>query len=196
MKRCCTCKVELDVNLFSKNKNEKDGLDRKCRICQKKYYLDNRKKIIARVTASTDKSKKATYDKNRRSKKRDLLIAYDRARNSLPHRIQRSLKWAKDNRAARRAHSKKYAHKRRASLLQATPKWYGELDDFVLQEALSLCELRKHSTKIKWELDHYIPLMGKAVCGLHCWNNFQVVPKMYNRRKLNKFPYPEWNVGT
>ena len=37
-------------------------------------------------------------------------------------------------------------------------------------------------------VDHIIPLKGNAVCGLHVWNNFAVIPKVDNLRKGNYHP--------
>jgi hypothetical protein len=76
--------------------------------------------------------------------------------------------------------------RRRASLLQATPKWYDSFDDFVLSEAHSLCKLREETTGIKWEVDHVVPLQGKTVCGLHWHQNWSVIPMFDNRSKGNQ----------
>ena len=41
-----------------------------------------------------------------------------------------------------------------------------------------------------WEVDHIDPLQGELVCGLHCFDNLQVLPRFENRAKQNKFtPY-------
>lgn len=76
--------------------------------------------------------------------------------------------------------------RRRASLLQSTPKWYDSFDDFVLSEAHSLCKLREETTGIKWEVDHVVPLQGKTVCGLHWHQNWSVIPMFDNRSKGNQ----------
>jgi len=76
---------------------------------------------------------------------------------------------------------------RRAMKLNATPIWFDEIDEFVLQEAHSLAKLREKSTGIKWHVDHVIPLKGRTVCGLHCWNNLQVIPAKHNLQKSNSF---------
>jgi hypothetical protein len=195
-KYCPYCKLELDTSLFSKNKDTKDGLNRQCKPCQKAYYKNNRPKIIARVKASYDRDRKKAYDAKRRKLKCEELRQYDRIRNARSDRIAKSREWIKNHPEHRRVTASKYAHKRRAAQLKATPPWYGELDDFVLQEALDLCFLWEACVGGKWELDHFIPLLGKNVCGLHAANNFQVVPEAYNRRKSNKFPYPEWRRVT
>lgn len=56
----------------------------------------------------------------------------------------------------------------------------------VMKEALHLRTLRFKVTKIKWHIDHVIPLKGKTVCGLHVWNNFAVIPALENLSKGNK----------
>lgn len=77
--------------------------------------------------------------------------------------------------------------KRRAQTLQATPKWYDDFDSFVLSEAYDLCKLREKTTKIRWEVDHIVPLQGKNVCGLHWHKNWEVIPQFLNRQKGNKY---------
>ena len=79
--------------------------------------------------------------------------------------------------------------KRRAAKLQATPSWYSELDSFVFTEAYLLSKDREILTGIKWEIDHMIPLQAENVCGLHVWNNFQVIPSFLNQSKRNKMIY-------
>ena len=79
--------------------------------------------------------------------------------------------------------------KRRATLLNATPKWYDSFDDFVLSEAYNLCKRREAATGIRWEVDHVVPLQGKNVCGLHWHLNWNVIPMYDNRSKGNAFAY-------
>jgi len=49
MKECCECKISLNINLFSKDKNKKDGLNNRCKSCcsvrNKKRYLDKKEHI-------------------------------------------------------------------------------------------------------------------------------------------------------
>ena len=100
-------------------------------------------------------------------------------------------RWKKDNPAKILADF----HKRRASQIQATPKWYGEFDAFVMHEAALLSRHRSAVTNVKWHIDHMIPLQSKTASGFHCASNIQVIPEALNVRKRNTMtftkPY-EW----
>lgn len=68
---------------------------------------------------------------------------------------------------------------------QARVDWDKKLTDFVYKEAHELRKLRNKLTGFEWHVDHIIPLKGEAVCGLHVYNNFAVIPKVDNLRKGN-----------
>ena len=76
--------------------------------------------------------------------------------------------------------------KLRAKRIKRVPCWYGELDDFVISEALSLCKDREACTGIKWHVDHMLPLNGESVSGLHVWSNVQCIPGFLNSHKKNR----------
>jgi hypothetical protein len=114
--------------------------------------------------------------------------------------------WQEKNRVEQRARLNKWKkdnpekvladfHKRRASQINATPKWYGEFDAFVMQEAALLSRYRSAITNVKWHIDHMIPLQSKTASGFHCASNIQVIPEALNVRKRNTMtftkPY-EW----
>jgi len=96
-------------------------------------------------------------------------------------------KWASKNRSYLTAkQNKRYATQR-----QATPKWFSELDDFVMIEAYELASDRADLTGFAWDVDHVIPLQAKKACGLHCKDNVQVIPKFFNVSKKNRMKYLE-----
>jgi len=66
--------------------------------------------------------------------------------------------------------------KRRASLLQQTPKWANLKE---IEEFYKNCPKGYH-------VDHVIPLKGKNVRGLHTLDNLQYLPAKENLRKYNK----------
>jgi hypothetical protein len=76
--------------------------------------------------------------------------------------------------------------KRDAIELSASPKWDAELNEFCARQAYALAKLRGEITGFQWDVDHMIPLRARNVCGLHCWNNLQVIPAAINRSKQGK----------
>lgn len=78
------------------------------------------------------------------------------------------------------------AGRRNAAKLNATPPWFGELDEFVMREAADLCRLRELATGFAWQVDHMVPLQAKLACGLHCASNLQVIPARLNAIKGNR----------
>lgn len=67
--------------------------------------------------------------------------------------------------------------KRRATLLQRTPRW-ANLE--AIKEIYRICPKGYH-------VDHIIPLQGKFVSGLHVENNLQLLLAEDNMKKGNKF---------
>jgi hypothetical protein len=77
--------------------------------------------------------------------------------------------------------------KRRASLLNATPKWLSKEQLTTIECKYSVVEmLSKHSAE-KYSVDHIVPLQGKTVCGLHVPWNLQVIKAYDNLKKGNRF---------
>ena len=66
MKICNVCKLEKENSEFSKNKNKTDGLQNRCKLCDKerskKYYMANK----ARMTEQLKKTKVERLSKNRK----------------------------------------------------------------------------------------------------------------------------------
>lgn len=118
-----------------------------------------------------------------------------RERNA-DHAAEISREWVRNNRAIVNASNKRYAESnpdkmrakwkaRRLMKLSASVDFDAELTEFVTREAASLAELRRQATGIEWHIDHMIPLRARTVCGLHVWNNLQVIPGAMNLAKRN-----------
>lgn len=161
MKKCIKCNEEKELNQFHKHSGMKDGYLNKCSKCVLEAVNIWRKK-------NPDCRKKE----------------HSRKRERLGHKTrQEYLELKKKNAVGKKVRATKYAHKRRIQK-EAVPMT--ELDKFVEQEALLLCDLREKHTKIKWNLDHIVPLNHKNACGLHVYSNFQVVPAYWNFKKGNR----------
>lgn len=72
---------------------------------------------------------------------------------------------------------------RRALQIKATPKWSNLGDIKTLYEG---AEYLTRLTGIVWHVDHVMPLRNKQVCGLHVYENLQLLTATDNLRKSNK----------
>ncbi len=64
-KRCCTCGETKSIELFSKNKSEKDGRQRRCKSCVSNHYAVNAKAVCAHVREFTKKNAEVIRERRR-----------------------------------------------------------------------------------------------------------------------------------
>jgi NACalpha-BTF3-like transcription factor len=158
VKECKKCKEIFDIESFYKSSSNKDGRRGECKFCHKKMKKEH---YI---------NNKEVYDLQR--------INYRKNNKEKVLRNQR--KYREETRGTQRF----YSSKRRKTVKEATPKW-AELDKIqtVYEKAKWLEEL----TGLKYHVDHIIPLTNENVCGLHCWNNLQILEASINTKKHNNF---------
>ena len=69
MKICCECKIEKTNEYFNKNKNFKDGLNNRCKVCcsnrNKNRYTNNIDKIKAQTSKYYNINKETISEKNK-----------------------------------------------------------------------------------------------------------------------------------
>jgi excisionase family DNA binding protein len=76
-----------------------------------------------------------------------------------------------------------YSAQRNRQRRQATPAWA----DRIAIAGLYREARRKSNGKVKYHVDHIVPLQGVNVCGLHVHYNLRVIPAVDNVRKSNTF---------
>lgn len=78
-----------------------------------------------------------------------------------------------------------HAAKRRARKLHATPAW---ADLKAIRAIYNRAAFLTRRTRIAHHVDHFYPLQGETVCGLHVEGNLQILPATENIRKRNRCP--------
>ena len=190
---CILCKVEKDYEDFAKHKTSSSGKNSYCKECMREYSKKYRKDNKDKIKKYLEETKEERQNKN----KERFTVLYSSISYKEEH-LANGARWRKDRRAIykkgqmawRKANPIKmasYSAYHRARRKNAIPSWVSELDTFVFEEAYSLRKLRLDATGILWEVDHIIPITGRKVCGLHVWNNLQVIPAAANRSKHNKY---------
>jgi 5-methylcytosine-specific restriction endonuclease McrA len=122
------------------------------------------------------KAKKAYYARNK-----DSVIARAQARTDeekrrykLTHKINNPDMY------------KELVNVRRKRFRQATPKWLSAEQKMEIRLKYRLAIELSKETGIRHAVDHIIPLMGEAVCGLHVPWNLMVITQEENLKKYNK----------
>lgn len=175
-KTCTKCGESKPVSGFYRERLGALGVSSRCKPCN-----------IAKSVAYNSKNKEARRVK--RIKYRDT----DKATSAV---------WRENNREALREYAKRYAEEnkscraasqasRRAAKRNATVLWDLDFTEFVSKEAADLAAMRGVSTGFKWHVDHMIPMRARKVCGLHVWNNLQVIPARMNQAKKNSLVLTE-----
>lgn len=191
MKRCCTCKLEKEIESFGKNKSRPDGLAAQCKPCA----LSANRASYAKDPLTKNAKGKAWYAEN---KDRHKVMRQEwRLRNLEEQRAKNRAQMAANpekQRAAEKAYKAANPHrvrtwraKNRAAKLQRTPKWL-TLEDFKNIELFYLmAKALSDATGILHEVDHELPMQGQYVSGLHVPGNLQILPRSENRSKNNRW---------
>jgi hypothetical protein len=77
--------------------------------------------------------------------------------------------------------------KRRAEEMQRVPKWLTREDKKIISFIYEMAKMLTDTTGEDYQVDHIIPLRGKLVCGLHVPGNLQILTRLENIRKGNKW---------
>ena len=178
MKYCNECEETKPVAMFNAKNSAIDKLQTKCRDCQKTIYHANKEK---------NKAKRAAHWANYYKKNKEAIsvkTAIWTLENS--SRVKRVAKeWNDNNRGLKNAS----AAASRARIMNRLPKWscLEKCKEIYLQcEEINVAARLAGCTE-KFVTDHYIPLVGKDVSGLHHENNLVIITLQENLDKSNKF---------
>jgi hypothetical protein len=133
-----------------------------------------------RLFSDAKRDHKLYYAKNKDARQKQALNNYHA---NLDKNRQKQLERQKLNPALYAAHTAK----RRAALLQRTPKWLTDQDFADIKKFYALAHELSQAYGFLWHVDHIIPLQGKTVSGLHVVDNLQIIPANVNIAKNNKF---------
>lgn len=150
----------------------------------RKYAMDegHREGCIARATATYIANPEPAKARSRQSRKDNAAAhkIYDRqyylANKAALHAYRGA--WA----SAHPYYGAARGAARRAAKLRATPPWY---------EVEAIKDVYKEARYFGMHVDHIVPLIHPLVCGLHVWENLQLLNPTDNYSKGNKF-----TVGT
>jgi 5-methylcytosine-specific restriction endonuclease McrA len=126
-------------------------------------------------------AKKQYYAKNR-----DMVIARAQARPDQDKR-QYQQRYQKANPELYKVNTSF----RRRRFREATPKWLSPEQKLEIKLQYRLAIELSRRTKIRYVVDHVVPLQGETVCGLHVPWNLEVITQEQNLKKSNLLPTDE-----
>ncbi len=159
----------------------------KTRAISRAYFEAHRESEIARgkdYRARNPDKVKATQHRYYLANKEKRVASLKAWALANPERYEEIKKrWYDDNRALRNSYSARW---RRQSRI-ATPPWADHAAILAIYaEAIRISE----ETGIQHHVDHFYPLKGRTVSGLHVETNLRIIPAVENVRKNNR--HPEW----
>ena len=197
MKNCIDCKIEKPLSEYHKNNCYKDGHLSRCKPCRG-IKRGHKPRIIPFKDEQGKQCTNCLVYKEFDDFHSDWREAYEyrsqcklccNAASKVRHH-ENPIQQKARSRRYRLAHKDvicKNAAKRRAIKLKATPIWLTKDDHEYIAELYKIAQELTEQTGVPHEVDHIHPLKGKSVCGLHCPDNLQVIPRAENRSKSNKF---------
>lgn len=134
-----------------------------------KYCCPSCREIVANKKAANYKKEWAATNKDKVKYAKQKWLE-----NNPEKRKEASEEYRKRN----KAYYTQYASLRSRKVQQAQPKWSNKDD---------VLNVYKEAEYLGLEVDHIIPITHKLVCGLHVWDNLQLLSRSENAKKSNRF---------
>lgn len=175
-KICSTCKNDLDLSLFNKNKSKKDGFNNQCKSCSSKYKY-------------SIEYKRKYYQKDRKTNRKSNNKYYLNNKDKI---LEDNRKYYNKNKDKIKAKQKEWRNNNKLSILAKNSNRRAKLKGKI--SAQEIRELIDKSNGIcyyckcvigKMHLDHFIPLCKD---GEHKISNIVVSCDKCNLQKGTKFP--------
>ena len=150
--------------------------DQKAEIYKKRkeYYAATRDSRRAEKMRSHNKLKEVSgYMEARRLYTNERRVLNGRKPEKSNPEVKRRYKQT----AKGKASLSKYEVARRTGLKQATPIWV---------DMVAIADVYMEASYMQMEVDHIVPLRNSLVCGLHTWDNLQLMKPVENNRKGNR----------
>jgi hypothetical protein len=158
---------------MKKASNRKHGVYPLCKDCHNKENRDYKRKNKAKIASYNKRYRfTAAYKAYQQRYKKDNA-------QKIKDRVKKHREANLDKRSA-------YQSKRRASAVNATPKWLTKEQLNEIMWFYAVAKELQWLSEDKLEVDHIEPLLGKDVCGLHVPWNLQILPSSLNRSHGNR----------
>ena len=149
-----------------------------CVVC-----ANSTSKQWAKSNTERAKSIRSKWDDSNRIKTAERVQTY---RLANPEKVNQSIQnWRINNAVKYKAYMNFAAAKRKADKEQRTPNWLNSGHFFEMECVYTFCQAIR-DIGLDYEVDHIVPLRGKAVSGFHVPWNLQVIPTAENRSKGNR----------
>ena len=166
-KSCTKCEASKPLERFS-------GRSSWCKDCINAYSKQHYQRRADHV-----KALKVSYRAANKEKVSKLNAEW-REKN-----LEKARAYIHAYRKAKRAKFNAHEARRYADKTRATPKW---ADLAAIEAIYAKAKAISLETGIRQSVDHFYPLRGKTVSGLHVPENLRVIPLVENCKKRHKMP--------
>lgn len=195
MRPCSACAEQKPLTEFGKDRQVKDGLRRRCFVCERArtnafkdaHRSDVRSKgrVYALAKREENAARAAAWAKKNPERVRELQRDWVLRNPEKTKQYRR--RWAQTHAAV----CVEYVAARRATKRLASPAW---ADRDAIRAAYTAARERTALTGVTHHVDHIVPLKSPQVCGLHTEANLQVLPAAVNAAKKNTY-WPDMPAG-